>query len=669
VTPKKSYSRFFIILQEDEKGYSLEQDKAPSGYAKLEMKNNKCKLSYYVQNMNKQKGPCHMVLICDKKDTKKIMRIAKMNIDDYGRADVTYEYDMNNIANSGIGADKIAGAAIVKFDGSKIACIMHGFITSDVSKDWKGYEVISEEDMKPMPREIRFDKYEQQIEAAKENNIEQSNTAKNDMEESNTAKNDIEENNIEKSDVVKSDVYEQRIEAVKENNLEESNTAKNDIEEINIAKSDIAKSDAVESDIEENIATAKNDIENSELDEEMRKKKHKSDCGCKEKDDHKKEEKKECKKEEKKKEKKEEKMNECKDHEYDKHDHKEKKEHCDDHKSKEEHHKEHEHCDDHKMKKDCEHMKEEHDHEMKKDCEHMKEEHDHEMKKDCGHMKKDYEYMKKDCDYMEKEYEYMKEDCNHMKKDYDHEHMNKYHDYKMKKDCDYMEKEYEYMKEDCDHMKPGHDHMNKYYDHMKKGCDHMKENHEHMKKDYGHEMKKDYDHEMKKHYGHEMEKHYDHKMKHECYPHHEEHEKMYEEKDTKSMMTKFFKGIVKEFEKMDKYDDIKNCVWYKIPVEKMEEMYCMHDYKKYTVIYYPMICYYPYIAKHKHFMIGHKYDSNGNLKYIVYALPGKKSESDQPYGGKTGFVAWMPHKDDMEMGYWLMFYDFKNSTVVVPVRR
>jgi len=665
VTPKKSYSRFFIILQEDEKGYSLDQDKAPSGYAKLEMKNNKCKLSYYVQNVNKQKGPCHMVLICDKKDTKKIMKIAKMNIDDYGRADVTYEYDMNNIANSGIGADKIAGAAIVKFDDSKIACVMHGFITSDVSKDWKEYEVISEEDMKPMPREDRFDKYEQQIEAAKENNIE----------ESNTAKNNIEENNIAKSDVAKSEVYEQRIEAAKENNIEESNTAKNDIEENNIAKSDV-----VESDIEENIATAKNDMENSELDEEMRKKKHKSDYGCKEKDDHKKEEKKECKKEEKKKEKKEEKMNECKDHEYDKHDHKEKKEHCDDHKGKEEHHKEHEHCDDHKMKKDCEHMKEDHD---------------HEMKKDCGHMKKEYEYMKKDCDYMEKEYEYMKEDCNHMKKDYDHEHMNKYHDYKMKKDCDYMEKEYEYMKEDCnhmkkdcDHMKEDHEHMNKHYDHeMKKDCDHinkyydhMKNHYDHMNKECDHEMKKHYDHmnkecghEMKKHYDH-MEKDYDHKMKHECHPYHEEHEKMYDKddsckKDTKNMMTKFFKGIVKEFEKMDKYDDIKNCVWYKIPVEKMEEMYCMHDYKKYTVIYYPMICYYPYIAKHKHFMIGHKYDSNGNLKYIVYALPGKKSESDQPYGGKTGFVAWMPHKDDMEMGYWLMFYDFKNSTVVVPVRR
>ncbi|WP_291581344.1 hypothetical protein [Clostridium sp. UBA6640] len=629
MTPKKSYSRFFIILQEDEKGYSLEQDKAPSGYAKLEMKNNKCKLSYYVQNVNKQKGPCHMILICDKKDTKKIIKIAKMNIDDYGRADVTYEYDMNNIANSGISADRIAGAAIVKLDGSKIGCIMHGFITSDVSKDWKDYEVVSEEDMKPMPREVIFDE------------------------------------------------YEQRIEAVKENNLEESNTVKNDIEEINIAKNDVAKTDAVESDIEENIVTAKNDMENSELDEEMRKKKHKSDCSCKEKEDKKKEEKKECKKEEKK----EEKMNECKDHEHDKHDHKEKKEHCDDHKMKKdyEHMKEDHH---HEIKKDCEHMKEDHHHEMKKDCEHMKEDHHHEMKKDCEHMKEDHHHemkkdcehikehhdheMKKDCDYMEKEYEYMKEDCSHMKKDYDH--MNKPHDYKMKKDCEYMEKEYEYMKEDCSHMKEDYDHMNKYYDHMKKGCDHMK-------KEYGHEMKKDYehmnkecDHEMKMHCDH-MKKEYNHPMKHECHPHHEEHEKMYEEKDTKSMMAKFFKGIVKEFEKMDGYNDIKNCQWYKVPVEKMEEMYCMHDYKKYTVIYYPMICYYPYIAKHKHFMIGHKYDINGNLKYIVYALPGRKSESDQPYGGKTGFVAWMPHRHDAEMGYWLMFYDFKNSTVVVPVRR
>ncbi|WP_291563166.1 hypothetical protein [Clostridium sp. UBA2485] len=598
MTPKKSYSRFFIILQEDEKGYSLDQDKAPSGYAKLEMKNNKCKLSYYVQNMNKQKGPCYMVLICDKKDTKKIMKIAKMNIDDYGRADVTYEYDMDNIANSGIGADKIAGAAIVKFDGSKITCAMHGFITSDVSKDWKEYEVISEEDMKPMPREVKFDEYEQQIEAAKENNIEESNIA---------------QSNIEKS---------------------------------NIEESDIAQINIEESNIEENIATVKKDIENSELDEEMRKKKHKSDCECKEKDDHKKEEKKEYKKEEKKKEKKEEKMHECKDYEHDKHDDKEKKEH----------HKEKEHCDDHKMKKDCEHMKKDHDHEMKKDCDYMEKEYEY--------MNKHYDYkIKKDCDYMEKEYEYMKEDCDHMKKDHDHK-MKKEYEY-MKKDCDHMKEDHEHMNKHYDHMKKDYDHINKYYDHMKKDCDHMK-------KDYGY-MNKEYDHEMKKHYEH-MKEDYDHKMKHECYPYYEEHEKMYNKddnykKDMKNMMTKFFKDIVKEFEKMDKYDDIKNCVWYKVPVEKMEEMYCMHDYKKYTVIYYPMICYYPYIAKHKHFMIGHKYDSNGILKYIVYALPGKKSESDQPYGGKTGFVAWMPHRHDTEMGYWLMFYDFKNSTVVVPVKR
>lgn len=41
---KKSYSRYFIILQEDEKGHSISPEKQSSGYAKIEMKNDKCKV-------------------------------------------------------------------------------------------------------------------------------------------------------------------------------------------------------------------------------------------------------------------------------------------------------------------------------------------------------------------------------------------------------------------------------------------------------------------------------------------------------------------------------------------------------------------------------------------------------------------------------------------------
>ncbi|GAA0121179.1 MAG: hypothetical protein KID00_14115 [Clostridium argentinense] len=537
MTPKKSYSRFFIILQEDEKGYSLDQDKAPSGYAKLEMKNNKCKLSYYVQNVNKQKGPCHMVLICDKKDTKNIIKIAKMNIDDYGRADVTYEYDMNNIANTGIGADKIAGAAIVKFDGNKITCVMHGFITSDISKEWKQYKIASEENNNIVEKES--------VNATEEKNI---NTAQQ------------EESMVSMKTEDKFDKYEQQIEAEKENNMKENETNEN-----------------------------RADVEILESDDEMRKKKHKSDCECKEK----------------KKEKKEYKDDDCKE---------EKKEHHKEHEHHHEHDKEKDHCDDHKFKDDIKYMESKYEY-MKKPCEYTED--DYEFMKDNKKIKKDCDYydykVKKDFNYGDEKYGYMKEDCSHMKKS---------NDYKMKKEWDCSKKDYGNI----------NDFKNKYYDNIIKDCDYMGKN---IQDNQFNMEQNNYNYE----------------------------------KNPKSMMTKFFKDIVKDFEKMDKYDDIKNCVWYKVPVEKLEEMYCMHDYKKYTVIYYPMICYYPYIAKHKHFMIGHKYDNNGNLKYIVYALPGKKSESEQPYGGRTGFVAWMPNKNDTEMGYWLMFYDFKNSTVVVPVKR
>ena len=57
------------------------------------------------------------------------------------------------------------------------------------------------------------------------------------------------------------------------------------------------------------------------------------------------------------------------------------------------------------------------------------------------------------------------------------------------------------------------------------------------------------------------------------------------------------------------------------------------------------------------------------MKYLVYGIPGRKGRQDQPYGGKSGFVTWMPCDKNDDMGYWLMFYDFKNSVIVVPIRQ
>lgn len=399
MTPKKSYSRYFIILQEDEKGYSLDSDKIPSGYAKLEMKNNKCKISYYVQNLRKEKQPYYMILICGKKDVNKIIKLGKLNIDDYGRVDISHEYDIENIADTGISAERIIGAAIVKFLDTNVISIMSGFSTSDKPSDWKNYKLAecNNEKKETRAEDItnEFDEYEQSIELIKMQNNEV-------VEPLETQKHIDEE--------VEADI-QPRVDTQQRVDIHQ-------IEEVEIL-------DQLQEEIEVN------EPENM-LDENR----------------------------------------------------------------------------------------------------------DKDKKKD-------------------------KED-----------------------DC--KEKENNYDKDE--------------------------------------------------------------------YP--------------KGAMGEFFKTIAQGFDEISDFSkEIKWCKWYKVPVKNLETMYDMSDYNKYTVAYYPMICYYPYIRNYKSFMLGYKCDSNGKMKYIVYGIPGSRAKAHQPYGGKTGFVTWIPDKENDEIGHWLMFYDFKKSTIVVPLKK
>lgn len=141
--------------------------------------------------------------------------------------------------------------------------------------------------------------------------------------------------------------------------------------------------------------------------------------------------------------------------------------------------------------------------------------------------------------------------------------------------------------------------------------------------------------------------------------------------EVRGSVGEYFEGIARGLEVCnDKYKEIKYCKWYKVDVNDLYEMCNMSNYNKYTVVYYPMLNYYPYIKKHGRFMLGYKCDKEGRLKYIIYGVPGKRGKDEQPYEGKTGFVTWISDNDDDRdgMGCWLMFYDFKNSTVVVPMQ-
>ena len=152
----------------------------------------------------------------------------------------------------------------------------------------------------------------------------------------------------------------------------------------------------------------------------------------------------------------------------------------------------------------------------------------------------------------------------------------------------------------------------------------------------------------------------------------EEYEKYIEnsskvkEIDIKGEEGKYFERIAKGFEVYsNNIQDIDYCKWYKVNVNSMDDLCNKSNYDKYTLAYYPMLNYYPYISKEHHFLLGYKCNNIGDLQYIVYAIPGSKDVSDQPYGGKTGFVTWA-NDGTRNNGYWLMFYDYKKCSIVVP---
>ncbi|MGB9779632.1 hypothetical protein [Caldanaerobacter sp.] len=72
-----------------------------------------------------------------------------------------------------------------------------------------------------------------------------------------------------------------------------------------------------------------------------------------------------------------------------------------------------------------------------------------------------------------------------------------------------------------------------------------------------------------------------------------------------------------------------------------------------------------------HYLVGFVKDEKGDLKYIVYGMPGFFTLSDQPFAGMTGFVVWKPVKEGFrgpkDEGYWLMHIDAKTGQIAVPI--
>lgn len=402
--------RNFVILQEDERGYSNSSDKTLSGYSKIEAKGDKCKISFYAQNLKKDNENYYMMIVCCKKDMKQIVNLGPIEVTDTGKAEATKEYNVSNIGGLDIQFDKISGTAIAKFKDGIPIFVMCGFLNGQQpTENWKKYTIVKAKEVRLRATEKVAEKEHKKEPRKPELKVEKS-------------KDKAIENHVVEAKVNEDIILEktERIEEEKEEAVKE------------------ATKEAIKEVVEEVVEVK--EVQEVENVEEARRR------------------------------------------------------------------------------------------------------------------------------YFQRE-----------------NLRGKFEDYE-------------------DEI----------------------------------EASKEFDPVSGK---------------------------------IRGSIGEYFESIVEGFDRdYDSIGELKYTKWYKIPVHDLHEMCNMSNYNKYTLAYYPMLNYYPYIKKYGYFMLGYKCDSQGNLKHIIYAIPGKKDKDEQPYDGRTGFVTWVSLNGKDRDGCWLMFYDFKNSTVVVPMQ-
>ena len=406
MTHKKTYSRVFIILQEMKKNLGISADKIPNGYVKLEIKNTKCKICFYVQNLKPIAEDYKMLLLSGDKNDGKAIDLGKAKIDSNGKCEINIEKSMDNLSSYDISIDKVIGAAIAKVDGNNIDGIMCGFSIKDIPEDWTKYKLVKEQkeytsqeqakETKVIEKPKEIKKVEEQ-ECKVENKVEPCEDRKHEKKEESYSTDDIVNPQNDLQEVKEEETAEEN--GSKGENTQSGGTTSNN-ENTNSMKSNDINFDAYEGTIKENLGKS----------------------------------------------------------------------------------------------------------------------------------------------------------------------------------------------------------------------------------------------------------------------------------FFRGASGEFFEYLVSGLEEVEYImPEIKKCKWYKIRVKTLDDLYYITDYRKYSMIYYPMVNNYPYICKYGHYLFGYKLDENDNLKYMLYAVPGTKHPYDQPYGGKTGYVMWLPmekgKEGDKDPGYWIMFYDFKDATVCVPAKK
>ncbi|WP_238948187.1 hypothetical protein [Clostridium sp. YIM B02569] len=712
--------RNFIILQEDERGYSQSNDKALSGYAKVEAKGDKCKISFYAQNL-RQEDNYSMVLICCKKDLKQLIDIGPLAINEVGKGDTSKEYYVNNIASLGISYEKISGAAICRVKDNETEFVMHGFMNGEESADnWRKFKIIKADSRKYVDKTTLQTKEKENLTVSTLNKtITQSGTKEDELVKAPKLQDESVERKKDDIDLQPKANIESKVED-KQNRIPEDH---------------------------QNITET---IDN--LDEERNKNKESKKCEKDYKHD-------KCDKHDK-----EGKYDKCDKH--DKCDKEDKYDKCDKHDKCDKEEK-YDKCDKHD-KCDKEDKCDKHDKYDKADKYDKYDKYD-KWDKDEKYNKCD-KYDKHDkYDYFEKEEDIddvigkiaKKLDTydgvidlkvsHHMYEDVivygfikdKKNHNSKWKKFKLEKKCRNENQDIDNVQVSSRRIEENFklDKLNdvdtsdrmdiidfdEYENNIQQGnlggatgandtstmnttgtVESMEQGNSNTgmgQVDAGTMWQPWSGNSANQTSTGDMNQtgtntvtdqtssnagmnqmntgtmgqpetsgetggmgQLDLNMGDTSNENNNNQNASNQGFTISGDIGKYFEKLAQDFKPfIGKLNDINFCKWYKIIVNGIEDLSNDSNYNKYTLAYYPMLNYYPYISKTGHFLLGYKCNKDGEMQYIIYAIPGSKEKNDQPYGGRTGFVTWTNDGNNGQ-GYWLMFYDFKNSSIVIPAR-
>lgn len=244
---KKSYNRYFIIFQEEDKGYGIAIDKQPTGYTKIENRSGKCKVTVYAQNLVKERGPYYCCLVDSSKDPLVMAKLGTINIDDTGRGETWWEFKEDDISGTGVAFDRFNIAAVIT-EENKVNAPLAGYIGKD-KVSWKDrVPYVSRNEEEPIVEEPvteeepvvneeveeieeldeeakKFKEYEEDIKTNSDNNGERWKKEKDNKENVKSESKSKDDKKDEKKEDVKSKGNENKDENKKENQKSEPKKA------------------------------------------------------------------------------------------------------------------------------------------------------------------------------------------------------------------------------------------------------------------------------------------------------------------------------------------------------------------------------------------------------------------------------------------------------------